>query len=145
MDDHNLNRFVEKQKYYYALAYGELYHGYKASHWMWWIFPQIDGLGFSPTAQEYAIKSLDEAKAYLSHPVLGKHLREISELLVNNPSTESTDAEEIMGYPDNLKLRSCMTLFLEAAPEETVFRQVLDRYFDGKKDPKTLEILAKNK
>lgn len=106
---------------------------------MWYIFPQIQGLGYSPTAQYYAISGLDEAKEYINHPVLGEHLREISSALLE---LESSDAEEVMGWPDNLKLRSSMTLFSIADPGCDVFQKVLDKYFDGEKDSKTIAVLG---
>ena len=137
-DKYNLSRFVKEQERDYATAYSELSHGRKQSHWSWWIIPQIVGLGMTSTSQYYAIKSLDEAIAFLAHPYLGKNIREISSVLLG---LKSDDATAIMGYPDDLKLRSCMTLFAEAAPDEEVFQKVLDKFFDGKKDERTLEIL----
>lgn len=139
MDDrYNLARFIKEQKRDYATAYSELSHGRKQSHWSWWIIPQIVGLGMTSTSQYYAIKSLDEAIAFLAHPYLGKNIREIANVLLG---LETDDATMVMGYPDDLKLRSCMTLFAEAAPDEEVFQKVLDKFFDGKKDERTLEIL----
>ena len=107
---------------------------------MWYIFPQITGLGRSTTAEYYAIKSKEEAKGYIEDPVLGKRLIEISQALFQ---IESDDAEMVMGWPDNLKLRSCMTLFAEVAPEQPVFRNVLEKFYDGEMDGKTLDILKK--
>ena len=106
--------------------------------WSWWIIPQIVGLGMTATSHKYAIKSLDEAIAFLAHPYLGKNIREISKVLLE---LESNDATAIMGYPDDLKLRSCMTLFAEADPNEEVFQRVLDKFFNGEKDERTLAIL----
>ena len=117
---------------------GELSEESKRSHWMWWIFPQITGLGMTSTSQEYSIKSMAEAKAYLEHPVLGKNIREISELLM---TIRQSNASIVFGYPDDLKLRSSMTLFAEVSLDEDVFQRVLDKFFDGKKDTRTLAIL----
>ena len=133
-----LQRFLDAQETDYAIALKELRQGYKCSHWMWYIFPQISGLGFSRTAQYYEIKNIEEAKEYINHPVLGKRLIDISRVLLK---TESNDAREVMGYPDDLKLKSCMTLFSIIAPEEDVFKKVLDKFFDGHQDEKTIDIL----
>ena len=138
-DKYNLERFIIRHQQDYATAYEELSQGYKRTHWSWWIIPQIVGLGMTATSYEYSIKSMDEAKAFLAHPYLGKNIREIAKVLL---SLESNDATVIMGYPDDLKLNSCMTLFAEADPSEEVFQQVLDKFFDGNKDQRTLEILA---
>jgi uncharacterized protein (DUF1810 family) len=116
----------------------ELRAGRKTSHWMWFVFPQIAGLGRSPTAQQYAIASLDEAEAYLAHPVLGERLRECARILTE---LEGRSAEQVFGELDALKLRSSMTLFSRAAPDEPLFGAVLERYFGGKEDPATLERL----
>jgi uncharacterized protein (DUF1810 family) len=137
-DKYNLDRFIKEQQRDYTTAYGELSQGRKESHWSWWIIPQIVGLGMTATSHKYAIKSLDEAVAYLAHPYLGKNIREISKVLLG---LESNDATAIMGYPDDLKLRSCMTLFSEADPNDEVFQKVLDKFFNGEKDERTLEIL----
>ena len=137
-DKYNLDRFIKEQQRDYTTAYAELAQGRKRSHWSWWIIPQIVGLGMTATSHKYAIKSLDEAVAYLAHPYLGKNIREISKVLLG---LESNDATAIMGYPDDLKLRSCMTLFAEADPNEEVFQKVLDKFFNGEKDERTLEIL----
>jgi uncharacterized protein (DUF1810 family) len=131
----DLTRFVAAQAGVYDQALAELRAGRKRSHWMWFVFPQIAGLGSSPTAQRYAIGSLDEARAYLADSVLGPRLIECASAL---PAVEGRTAEEILGYPDDLKLRSSMTLFARAAPEVPVFQEVLDRYYDGKPDPQTL-------
>ena len=138
MDKYNLDRFIKEQQRDYATAYAELSQGRKRSHWSWWIIPQIVGLGITTTSYTYAIKSLDEAVAFLDHPYLGKNIREISKVLLE---LESNDATAIMGYPDDLKLRSCMTLFAEADPNEDIFQKVLDKFFNGEKDERTLEIL----
>ena len=139
MDDkYNLERFVSRQKDSYDIAYKELSQGMKQSHWMWWIFPQIIGLGMTSISKEYSIKSIEEAKAFLDHPYLGKNLKEICKVLLD---TKSNDASYVMGYPDDLKLCSSMTLFIEADPEEKLFQQVLDKFFNGRKDSRTLDIL----
>ena len=138
--DNTLKRFLDAQEKDYAIALREMRQGYKSSHWMWYIFPQISGLGISRTAQYYEIKNIDEAKEYINHPVLGKRLIEISQVLLKN---ESNDAALVMGYPDNLKLRSCMTLFAVVAPEHDVFQKVLDKFFDGKKDDATIAIIER--
>ncbi|MCI6866823.1 MAG: DUF1810 domain-containing protein [Lachnospiraceae bacterium] len=137
---HDLERFYKAQEYDYETALSEIRNGRKESHWMWYIFPQITGLGRSTTAEYYAIKSKEEAKGYIEDPVLGKRLIEISQALFQ---IESDDAEMVMGWPDNLKLRSCMTLFAEVAPEQPVFRNVLEKFYDGEMDGKTLDILKK--
>ena len=115
---------------------GELRAGHKASHWMWFVFPQIQGLGHSPMAQRFAIRSLAEAEAYLRHPVLGPRLRECTQL-VN--AVEGRSVEEIFGYPDHLKFHSCMTLFAHATADNQVFSDALGKYFAGNEDPSTLE------
>ena len=137
---HDLERFYKAQEYDYETALSEIRNGRKESHWMWYIFPQITGLGRSTTAEYYAIKSKEEAKGYIEDPVLGKRLIEISQALFQ---IESDDAEMVMGWPDNLKLRSCITLFAEVAPEQPVFRNVLEKFYDGEMDGKTLDILKK--
>lgn len=137
---HDLERFYKAQEYDYETALSEIRNGRKESHWMWYIFPQVPGLGRSTTAEYYAIKSKEEAKSYIEDPVLGKHLIEISQALLQ---VSSDDAEMVMGWPDNLKLRSCMTLFAEVAPEQPVFRNVLEKFYDGEMDGKTLDILKK--
>ena len=138
-DPHDLARFVEAQAGDYETALAEIRAGRKRSHWMWYIFPQIDGLGFSSMARLYAIKSLDEARAYLDHPVLGPRLVEITEAAF---AVEGRSAHEIFGSPDDMKLRSCATLFARAASEGSVFSRLLDKFFDGKPDVRTLELLG---
>lgn len=135
---HDLNRFISAQERSYDAALREIKAGHKRTHWMWYIFPQIAGLGFSSTAQFYAISSMQEAKDYYAHPVLGKRLVEISEALL---ALDTSDAAAVMGYPDDLKLRSSMTLFL-AASGDAVFQKVLDKFYSGKPDSKTLSILG---
>ena len=137
-DKYNLDRFIKEQQRDYTTAYAELSQGRKRSHWSWWIIPQIVGLGMTATSHKYAIKSLDEAVAFLAHPYLGKNIREISKVLLG---LESNDSTVIMGYPDDMKLRSCMTLFAEADPNEEVFQKVLDKFFNGEKDERTLDLL----
>jgi uncharacterized protein (DUF1810 family) len=138
-DPHDLNRFVLAQEHDYARALAEIKSGRKRSHWMWYIFPQIDGLGFSSMSQRYAIKSLAEAKAYLSHPVLGPRLRECAEAALG---VEGRSALEIFGSPDDMKLRSCATLFACVTPADSVFNQLIDKYFAGRRDTKSLGLLG---
>jgi uncharacterized protein (DUF1810 family) len=135
-DPYDLQRFVTAQDAggTYDHATAELRSGRKTSHWMWFIFPQVAGLGYSPASRTYAITSLAEARAYLAHPVLGARLIECGEILTRVPGRT---AEQIFGEVDALKLRSCVTLFMHAAPGEPVFRQVLDQYFNGMPDPAT--------
>jgi uncharacterized protein (DUF1810 family) len=137
-DPYDLQRFVTAQDPVLDRVREELRRGRKSSHWMWFVFPQVAGLGSSPTAQHYAISGLDEARAYLAHPVLGPRLVECARLAV---AVEGRSAREVFGYPDDLKLRSSMTLFARAAPDEPAFAAVLDRFFDGEPDPRTLERL----
>jgi uncharacterized protein (DUF1810 family) len=135
-DPYDLRRFVEAQDAggTYRRATAELRNARKESHWMWFIFPQIAGLGYSPASRTYAISSLDEARAYLTHPVLGMRLIECAGILAGGPDRT---AEQIFGEVDALKLRSSMTLFMHAAAGEPVFRQILDRYFGGESDSAT--------
>ena len=135
----NLERFLEAQERAYETALEEVRAGQKESHWIWYVFPQVRGLGCSSTAKYYAIADLEEAKEYMAEPVLRARLLEVSEALLG---LSSSNASVVMGYPDDLKLRSSMTLFSVAAPEEKVFQQVLDKFFDGTPDGKTLEILG---
>jgi uncharacterized protein (DUF1810 family) len=137
-DPFDLQRFVEAQERNYDDALAELKAGRKTSHWMWYVFPQIAGLGSSPMAKAYALGSLAEAKAYLAHPLLGSRLRDCV-TAVNAVSGRT--AHEIFGSPDDLKFRSSLTLFAEAAPEEPLFRQALAAYFGGEADPRTLAAL----
>ena len=138
-DGYNLYRFLTAQAPTYDTVLDELRAGRKSSHWIWFIFPQIAGLGHSSMAQQFAIGSLDEAKAYLQHPILGPRLRACTQLVLD---VNGRSAEEILGYPDHLKFRSCMTLFLTAATDNTLFNNALLKYFDGKPDQMTLDILA---
>ena len=137
---YNLHRFLTAQAPTYNTVLAELRARRKSSHWIWFIFPQIAGLGHSEMAQQFAIGSVDEAKAYLQHPILGPRLRACTQLVLN---VEGRSAEEIFGYPDYLKFRSCMTLFLTAATNNTIFQDALLKYFDGQPDQKTLDILAR--
>ena len=134
----DLSRFLIAHEYDYAQALKEIRAGRKRSHWMWYIFPQIQGLGFSSTAQYYAIRDLDEAKDYLDHPVLGARLKEISSALLE---LEGLSASAIFGYPDDLKLRSSMTLFRLADLDCSIFKDVLDKYYDGIPDKRTVDIV----
>ena len=134
-----LDRFIEAQAPVYAQALGELRAGQKVSHWMWFIFPQVAGLGQSATSRAYAIQSLKEARAYLAHPVLGARLRECCQAVMN---VRGKSAEEIFGPVDAMKLRSCLTLFTEADHGDVLFFNLLEKYFDGDADEATLEILS---
>ena len=137
----HLQRFLDAQQRDYATALAEIRGGRKRSHWMWYIFPQIQGLGYSETARFYAIQSQQEAEAYLQHPVLGPRLLEISAALAK---LESKDATRIMGSPDDVKLKSSMTLFAALKDANPVFQRVLDKFFGGEQDEKTLQILRQN-
>lgn len=137
-DPYGLQRFVDAQALVYDSVLKELRQGQKQSHWMWFIFPQIQGLGSSATTRQYAIASLQEAQAYLAHPVLGPRLRECTQLVLN---IEGKAVEEIFPYPDDLKLRSCVTLFSYCEKNQGLFHQALVQYFDGQADLRTLEIL----
>jgi uncharacterized protein (DUF1810 family) len=134
----SLDRFVTAQDAVYDRVLAELRAGRKRSHWMWFVFPQIAGLGMSPTSQHYAIASLDEARAYLAHPTLGPRLRECAALVA---ASEASSAELLFGGIDAIKLRSSMTLFHRADPDDPTFPAVLDKYFDGRADPATDERL----
>jgi len=140
-DPFGLNRFIEAQERVYGTVLAELKNGHKRSHWMWFIFPQIVGLGHSATSIHYSIKSAEEARAYLDHPVLGARLDECSRALL---AVEGKSASTIFGYPDDMKLKSSMTLFASVAPDpHSVFVRVLDRYFQGEQDAATLGILER--
>jgi uncharacterized protein (DUF1810 family) len=138
-DPHNLSRFVQAQEDDYEQALAEIRSGRKCSHWMWYIFPQLGGLGFSSMSRRYAIKSLAEAEAYLSHPVLGSRLVECAEAALG---VEGRSAFEIFGSPDEMKLRSCATLFACVSPAGSVFHRLLDKYFQGERDGETLRLLG---
>ncbi|MEO6549807.1 MAG: DUF1810 domain-containing protein [Ferruginibacter sp.] len=135
----NLERFIEAQRKAYPVALSEIQRGRKQSHWMWYIFPQLQGLGFSETSKIYAIKNLAEAEEYLQHPILGSRLIEVSAALLN---LKGNNANGIFGSPDDLKLKSCMTLFAAVKNADPVFGAVLDKFFNGTKDNKTLHLLG---
>jgi uncharacterized protein (DUF1810 family) len=138
-DPHDLARFVDAQAADYDQALAEIRAGRKRSHWIWYVFPQIDGLGFSSMSKRYAIKSVDEATAYLAHPVLGKRLVEICEAAL---AVEGKSAYDIFGSPDDMKLKSCATLFANVSPPDSVFERLLDKYFKGERDGKTLKLIG---
>ncbi len=133
-DPHDLNRFVAAQRDDYAQVLAELRAGRKRSHWMWYVFPQVAGLGLSAMSRRYAIKGLAEAEAYLRHPLLGPRLRECAEALL---AVEGRSAREILGSPDDSKLRSCATLFASVSAPGSAFHRLLEKYFDGQPDPET--------
>lgn len=137
-DPHDLNRFVLAQAGDYDQALAEIRAGRKRSHWMWYIFPQIDGLGVSPMSREYAIQSLAEARAYLDHPVLGPRLIEIAEAAL---AVDGRSARDIFGSPDDMKLRSCATLFAAVTPPDSVFARLLGKFFEGEPEAKTTGLL----
>ncbi len=137
-DRFNLQRFVSAQDLVYSHVVAELRGGRKYTHWMWFVFPQIAGLGRSAMAQDYAIASLEEAKAYLEHPLLGGRIRECTRLVLD---VEGRSAREIFGQPDDLKFHSSMTLFAHAAPDEPIFRKALKKFFYGKDDFATIDRL----
>jgi len=137
-DNYNLERFIEAQQNDYTTALSEIKSGKKRSHWMWYIFPQVLGLGFTSVSMQYGIKDLNEATAYLSNEILGKRLIEISNELL---ALDIDDANKIFGRTDSMKLRSSMTLFSLVPNADNVFQKVLDKFFDGKKDEKTLQLL----
>jgi uncharacterized protein (DUF1810 family) len=137
-DRFNLQRFVDAQARVYEEVRRELRAGRKERHWMWFVFPQIAGLGQSPTSIRFAIASLEEARAYLAHPVLGARLRECAKLALD---AEGMTARQIFGPIDEMKFHSSMTLFMKAAPDELLFSRCLEKYFGGAPDPATLEIL----
>lgn len=136
---YDLQRFHKVQKFDYPVALNEIKNGRKESHWMWYIFPQLKELGYSSTARYYGLTK-DEAIAYIKDEILKSRLIEISQVLLE---LNNNNATEIFGYPDDLKLKSCMTLFSEIAPEIEVFDKVLEKFFSGKKDNKTVELLKK--
>lgn len=138
-DPHDLERFVEAQQGVYEKALAEITRGDKRSHWMWFIFPQLQGLGRSSTAQFYAIKNLKEAQAYLDHPILGPRLLQCAEAALQ---VEGRTAKQIFGSIDAMKLRSCATLFAQVAPEGSVFQRLLAKYYDGQSDIATLRLLG---
>ncbi len=137
-DPFDLNRFLTAQERVYRTALAELKNGRKRSHWLWYVFPQIDGLAKSATSKRYAIKSIEEARQYLNHPVLGARLAECAEAVL---AVEGRSISEIMGYPDDLKLKSSMTLFASLPETPATFDRLLDKYFQGERDVNTLNIL----
>ena len=139
VDPFDLHRFVQAQEDVYAQALAEIRSGRKRTHWIWYIFPQVAGLGSSPTARRYAISGLEEAEAYLRHPVLGERLLECTTAVL---LVEGLSATEILGSPDDLKLRSCATLFARVSEPGSVFGRVLAKYYAGEPDPKTLNLLG---
>jgi uncharacterized protein (DUF1810 family) len=139
-DPYNLERFVDAQRSVYDRVLRELHAGRKESHWMWFVFPQIAGLGRSSTAVFYAVSSLDEAKAYLAHPILGARLRECADAVL---AANGRSARQIFGAIDEMKFRSSMTLFMKAAPDEPLFGACLRMFFGGAADPATLEKLSR--
>ena len=139
-DRFHLQRFIDAQQPVYAAVLSELRAGRKRSHWMWFIFPQLAGLGHSVTSRTFAVSSFSEAVAYLAHPTLGPRLRECAALVAG---IEGRSIAEIFGYPDDLKFHSSMTLFAQAAPQEPVFATCLQKYFGGRPDPQTLALLSR--
>jgi len=137
-DPYHLDRFVEAQNPVFEQVCAELRQGGKEGHWMWFVFPQMKGLGYSPTSVTFAISSKEEAEAYLKHPILGPRLRECTELVV---LVDGLSIRDIFGYPDYLKFHSCMTLFAQATSENQVFKDALKKYFGGELDRPTLERL----
>jgi len=140
MDPYNLSRFVQAQEQTYDQALAELNAGRKRSHWMWYVFPQLDGLGSSPITKRYSIKSEAEARAYLDHPVLGQRLVDCAEAILR---VEGKSAREILGSPDDLKLKSCATLFARVSPPGSVFERILEKFYSGEPDAATLRLLAR--
>lgn len=137
---YNLERFLSAQEQSFDIALKEIKNGKKVSHWMWYIFPQIQGLGFSEISRYYSIIDLQESKLYLNHNILGNRLIKVSEILL---TIEGKTANNIFAYPDDLKLKSCMTLFKYISPENSIFHKILDKYFNKEDDYKTLEIINK--
>ena len=140
MDKYNLNRFIEAQVDSYESAMGELSRGRKSGHWIWYIFPQIDGLGSSDITKLYSIKSIEEAQAYLEHPVLGERLIESCEILLR---LEDLSISDIMGFPDDLKLKSSITLFAQVSPQSSIFSEVLSKYYEDDLDQNSLKIIKR--
>jgi uncharacterized protein (DUF1810 family) len=139
-DPHNLRRFLDAQRSSYEQALSEIRSGAKRSHWMWYIFPQYSGLGHSLTSHRYAIKTLAEARAYLEHPILGTRLLECAEAAL---ALEGQSAREVFGYPDDLKLHSSATLFSQVAVAGSPFHRLIDKYFDGRPDDRSLQLIAR--
>lgn len=139
-DKYNINRFIEAQEDDYQIALKEIRNGRKESHWIWYIFPQLKDLGYSPTAKFFGISNIEEAKAYFDNEILRNRLLEITSELLN---LKTTNISELMGYPDDLKLKSSMTLFYLSTNND-LFKKVLDKYYDGEMDDKTVAIISKN-
>jgi len=137
---YNMDRFIDSHEVYYEMALTEIKNGYKYGHWMWFIFPQLKGLGESNLADYYGISNLEEAKEYYNNDYLRKHLIEISKALLR---VENKSINYIMGYPDNLKLKSCMTLFELVDSKEEVFKKVLDKYYSGERDEVTINMIRR--
>ena len=140
MDPYELNRFVRAQEGDYDRALAEIASGRKRTHWMWYIFPQLAGLASSPTSQRFAIRSVEEARAYLEHPILGPRLRQCAEAVV---ALEGRTAAEIFGFPDDLKLRSSATLFAAILPPGSVFDRLIEKYYEGAGDGRTLKLMER--
>ena len=138
MDQYNLNRFLEAQMTTYEGAMLELARGRKESHWIWYVFPQIEGLGRSDTAKLYSIKSLEESRAYLEHPVLGQRLIEACEIIL---SLKDVSMDEVMGFPDDLKLLSSMTLFEALSDSSSIFTKIIEIYFDDERDENSIKLI----
>jgi uncharacterized protein (DUF1810 family) len=138
---HLLQRFLDAQESSFSQALTELQWGKKQSHWMWYTFPQIQGLGLSATSKHYALQDEEEAKAFVQHPLLGSRLLQLCEVLLALPNR---DATRIMGSPDDVKLRSSMTLFAAVEPTQPIFQQVLDKFYEGIPDPQTLRLLKRH-
>src|SRR5438552_3226639 len=139
VDPYDLQRFVRAQEHDYEDALSEITSGRKRSHWMWYIFPQFEGLGTSPTSKQYSVKSLSEARAFLAHPVLGPRLLACAEAAVR---VDGRSAADIFGSPDDMKLRSCATLFAAVSPAGSVFHRIIDKYFHGEPDARTLRLIG---
>ena len=141
-DPYDLARFVDAQASDYVRAISEIRKGQKETHWMWYVFPQFDGLGFSPRSRHYAIKSVAEAEAYLRHPILGPRLRESAEAAL---AVEGRDAFDVFGSPDDMKLQSSATLFAVVSQPGSVFEKVLNKYFAGARDARTIDLLKRGR
>lgn len=137
-DPFELNRFIDAQDHIYDSVVSELKNGDKRGHWMWYVFPQVKGLGSTPTSVRFAISSIDEARAYLNHPILGERLKQCTQLVL---SINGRTSAQIFHYPDTLKFRSCMTLFDVASESSGIFNDALKKYFDGSTDQRTIDIL----
>lgn len=141
-DPYNFNRFIQAQERDYIRALSEVNNGRKKSHWMWYIFPQFEGLSSSTTSKRYSIKSIAEAKAYLNHPILGTRLKECAKAVL---CVENRSAQDIFDSPDDMKLKLCATLFAYISPSGSVFEQLLDKYYQGERDAKTIHLLEKGR